>query len=693
MTPAPEPAAGAWQLPAAAASDPFVLHGCRLKPGCRLEETSRFSDEVWNLAPAMLKQHERRLILDFQLIPDTHRQVAKELCHAMLSGPVPGGEKRPAVATIRTAFTEYIRFLRWAADRAPRLDALGGKDLEDYQRYLMRSLAAASARQSARAGARKFWLWRSCLPSGGLTFDPVHTDGWGEGTAHQPENATARIPEQVLGPLFVWAMRFINDFSADILTADRTWRTPPAAADRPSYGQVPGQLRRWLDKRVASGRPLPGWRGTPSMTALAHATGCSRISLSRHRHMIDEAAALVGVSPQAVTDQPIRGRLDGKPWIEAILADPSERDSLANLARLLQDACYVVLAFLSGARDSEIKHLQRGNLTIERDHDGTPYRWKMRSRAFKAEADPTGVPATWRIGEPAAQAIIVLEQLQPATVRYLFTPLAHTPGARPDAASHVLTSGATNTRLNRLIDWINDYCQRHRRSDGIPPVDAAPWHLTNRQFRRTLAWYIARRPGGVIAGALAYRHHCIHVFEGYAGTSQSGFRAEVESEQALARGEHLMTAIDAHEHTQLTGPAADEAARRLEAFGARAHFQGTIVLDETRLRRLMARHDPAVYPGQYVTCVHDHSKALCEKARTQRSELLPDHGGCKPLTCRNVALTSQNTAAWQREIDRIDRRIASRPPLPPLLQHRLETRRAEITALLRHDPATPPETT
>lgn len=107
-----------------------------------------------------------------------------------------------------------------------------------------------------------------------------------------------------------------------------------------------------------------------------------------------------------------------------------------------------------------------------------------------------------------------------------------------------------------------------------------------------------------------------------------------------------------------------------------------MVLDDNRLRRIMTRHDPAVYPGEYITCVHDHTKALCEKARHGRGEGLPDHGGCKPLACRNVALTPENTAAWQREIDRIGRRLASRPLLPPLLRHRLEARRAEIVAFL-----------
>ncbi len=669
-------------------ADPFVFHGRRLRPGCRLEDTSRFSDDVWVLGPAMLKKHERRFILDFTLIPAVHRQVGKELCYAMLSGAVPAGEERPAVGSLRTAFTEYVRFLRWAADRVPRLDALTGVDLEDFQRYLRRTLPAAGARQGARAGVRKFWLWRNALPSGALRFDPKHLDSWGEPTAYASENATARIPEEVLGPLFVWAMRFIDEFSADILVADLAWRTPPPPASEPhDYGQLPVQLRAWLDGRIASQRPLPAWRGKTSTTAIADALGRSRISLGRYRQMIDEAAAVVGTSPQTVSDQPIRGHLDGEPWIEAILADHTERDGLAALARLLQDACYLILAFLSGARDSEIKHLKRGGLTIERDADDTPYRWKMHSLAFKAENDPAGVPAVWSIGEPAARAIAVLERLQPPGKDYLFARLQHSPGSKPNAVSQVLTSGATNARLNTFAAWVNDYCQRHGRPDGIPTIDGRTWHLKNSQFRRTLAWFIARRPGGVIAGALAYRHHCVQVFEGYAGTSDSGFRAEVESEQALARGEHLMAAVDAHEHTSLTGPAAAESARRLETFGARARFQGKVVLDDNRLRRLMAKHDPAVYPGEYITCVHDHAKALCERARHRGSEGLPDHGGCKPLACRNVALTPENIAAWQREIDRITKRLATRPTLPPLLRHRLEERRAEITAFLMKNTA------
>ena len=261
------------------------------------------------------------------------------------------------------------------------------------------------------------------------------------------------------------------------------------------------------------------------------------------------------------------------------------------------------------------------------------------------------MPATWIVGEPVARAIAVMEAFQPPGTDILFTRLPHGYGTRHRVrdASAMLNS-TTNENLNLFVTWVNAYCDKQGRADGIPTVNGRMFRLMTSHFRRTLAWFIARRPGGTIAGALQYRHHGIQIFEGYAGTSDSGFRAEVESEQALARGEHYLAMVDAHEHTELTGPAAIEAARRLEGFGHRARFQGIVVTDERRLKRIMERQDPAVYPGTYITWVHDHSKALCERARRGRFEGLPDHGHCQPLACRNVALNSSNTEAWQSEI-------------------------------------------
>ncbi|RAY12952.1 hypothetical protein DPM19_23395 [Actinomadura craniellae] len=54
------------------------------------------------------------------------------------------------------------------------------------------------------------------------------------------------------------------------------------------------------------------------------------------------------------------------------------------------------------------------------------------------------------------------------------------------------------------------------------------------------------------------------MFQSYVGTSESGLRAEVESEQALNCGEYLVDMIDAHRYWDLTRPGAQDAVARLE---------------------------------------------------------------------------------------------------------------------------------
>jgi hypothetical protein len=78
----------------------------------------------------------------------------------------------------------------------------------------------------------------------------------------------------------------------------------------------------------------------------------------------------------------------------------------------------------------------------------------------------------------------------------------------------------------------------------------------------------------------------------------------------------------------------------LEEFGNQAAFTGTVVTDTHRLARLIKKHDPAVYPGRYATCVFNPDKALCIRTTDATGKLGPTLGDCKPLDCNNVALTS-----------------------------------------------------
>lgn len=419
------------------------------------------------------------------------------------------------------------------------------------------------------------------------------------------------------------------------------------------------------------------------MTRLAALLGCHRRDLIDRIDMIDAAAAVVGIADSAfIETDAITGTLDGKPWVTAINTWPALPTSLAALARQLQIACYITTAFLSGMRDVEVKHIKRGCVEIKRDEDGRPYRWKIHSRAFKGEDDVTGVDATWTVCEAVARAVHVLEQLQEPGQDYLFGALPHRSGqAKGDQKDRAVGVGATILNLNLFVDFVNSLCEQHGRTDTIA-AGSSGLHLKTRVFRRTLAWYIARHPGGVVAGALQYRHHSIQMFEGYAGTSDSGFRAEVESEQAIARGEVYMEMIDSHQHVSLAGPSSAEAARRLTEFDQHVQFEGQVVLDQHRLKRIMKRHNPAIFPGDYITCVNDPVKALCEKARRGNSEDLPARSGCQPLACQNVALTAENIRTWRAEIDRIDEHLSRVPLLAPRLQTLLTRRRQKIVDFL-----------
>ena len=313
-----------------------------------------------------------------------------------------------------------------------------------------------------------------------------------------------------------------------------------------------------------------------------------------------------------------------------------------------------------------------------RDSTGAAYRWRLTSRVFKGQRDPAGTPETWIIGAPAARAVAVLEELQPSGEDLLFRrPLSRTQGRAAD----VVDTLSTNRQLNEFVIWVNAYCARAGRADIITNTDGSVFRLRSSQFRRTLAWFIARRPGGSIAGAIQYKHHGIQMFEGYAGTSRSGFRAEVESEQALLRGEHLTDIATTYPH-DLTGPAAEEARRRLDVLTANPDFPGLVLADPVRTRRFLARHEPDIYPGTYATCVFTAATARCLPPSRAAASTVPALERCHPLECANVTLTSSNTAALRREHDRLENALTDPTLLPPLLAHRLRRRQHDVARLL-----------
>ncbi|KMS80287.1 hypothetical protein ACH49_08390 [Streptomyces leeuwenhoekii] len=666
--------------------DAFVLGRRRLRSGIRRSDTSRLRDDIWRLSPALHQRQQSSLILNFLAIPARFRPAVKLLFYALLNSKPPAGERRLGVVTIHGYFQALKEFLDWL-DPQPHdcFGSLTPDDLRLFQKHLLATVSSPGQRANHRRPVRLLWTWREYLADDHLALDPERLeDDWQEGTSRvrRRENSHPRIPEQVISPLVIWSLRFVDDFADDILAAQDEWLALQKKTHRdPQTGHgARRRLAALMRRYQAERRPLPGGTGGQhgiNIRHLAREVDCDRQTLMALAswELIEQARQDVGVDDSTYLRTEIRGLLDGDPWMTRISYD----EDLTVLVRILTAAAYTLIAYLSGMRDSEVKHLRRGCLTTDADRTGKITRRKITSMAFKGEDTPLGVEATWVIGRPVARAVEVLERLQPKRQRWLFAvpPSSHT--HKKPRNTGAKTTKATNNDLNLMVTWINEYCRRHGRTDHVPDVGQRPWRLSTAQFRRTLAWFIGRRPGGSIAGAIQYRHLSVQMFEGYAGTSKSGFRAEAQQEALLARGEGLSLMVDRHEHERLCGPSADEARIRLDKFGDRVRFLGKTP-DDDQMKKLMERNDPRVYPGRFVTCTDNPNRRLCRLPG--ENDTTPDPGQCKPLACRNVALTDTNIQAWLQRLAERDARLQAADVLAPRIRVRLEEDRAEIRAFL-----------
>ncbi|WP_060887275.1 hypothetical protein [Streptomyces caniscabiei] len=102
----------------------------------------------------------------------------------------------------------------------------------------------------------------------------------------------------------------------------------------------------------------------------------------------------------------------------------------------------------------------------------------------------------------------------------------------------------------------------------------------------------------------------------------------------------------------LAGPAGAEAEGRLAEFARHTVFDGQVVNDEARPRRIAPRHDPHVYPGTFVPCVHNPDRALCRAPA--EADVQPVLADCQPLACRNTALTPANHEALSTDLTQLE---------------------------------------
>ncbi|WP_079158487.1 hypothetical protein [Streptomyces caniscabiei] len=204
----------------------------------------------------------------------------------------------------------------------------------------------------------------------------------------------------------------------------------------------------------------------------------------------------------------------------------------------------------------------------------------------------------------------------------------------------------------------------------IPPDPHG--RIGTERFRRSLAWHIARRPGGLVALAIQYGHLRPSVAAGYAARSRDGIHDLLDVETARATIDSVADLNAALEDgLGISGPAAR---RAIKAAATAPQYTGTLITAR-QARQILANPHLAVYdnPHTLLTCVYKREKALCHRGLKDT----PSLDQCVPA-CANIARTDQHATGLRLRASTLDQQAGH---VPGPLGERLRNNAARLRGL------------
>jgi hypothetical protein len=661
----------------------------------------RFSDDVWDVRP-FVPRTTPLTRADFTTITDAgHRRTIREYLYSRINHGVPASQRSGTARPMKITnlYGEFREVRQILADLA----AAGAARLADVDHDHLDTVLAGW-KQFPDGAAGLVGVVKHLAAHGPFLTDHLTITPWPgrganvvAGRRPPPENATPRIPEHIIAPLLKAAVFYVQTASADLIAA----RTELDHLDNALTGihLGPGQprarlhdfiARRRLEHRGipalpvrsahrAPGAVIDGVVQAPNLTLIALLAGVPGGSWY-HQDLLKAAGQELGYEAGGLDTAMSIWPDTARPWRARL--DPS---ALGTELLHLRTACWILIAYLSGMRDAEVRELGRDCAFTEPGADGRT-RYKLRGRVFKNRG-LTGDHAEWVVLEIVHHAVNVLLAIN-------------------DDPTHLFghSRGDTHTLLDPMLVRLARF-QSHA-SELFPAPGAAtteagddpPWTLTTRQFRRTLAWHIAHQPFGIIAGARQYQHAQVAVFEGYAGTSASGFADEVAAEQAIAR-------LDYVEHLYLDwnngGHSGGGAAAAINAEFARIRAElgdlpGTVA-DQGRLRVMLDHLTVILHPGALGDCFHRTETAACSDIARQlgkpAGKPMPMLDACG--RCPNARRTPVHLPRLQQARNQAQEVVdaAGRRPVPPLQRAALEQHVEQLDKLIAQCRPADPEGT
>ncbi|MFC8829471.1 integrase [Streptomyces sp. NPDC057137] len=659
------------------------------------EPVSRFGDAIWSLAPLNVNPSVERKRILWATFPAASRSELQQITYTFINQSLPDSfllgrsgawRSRMNAESIYEVVMTWRYFAGWLhGQNITTLSHCSDQTYSDFIAHLVRGRGLSRATVVHRMTAlTRLWVFDTLSTHPvGIAQPPWEHEGVDDylppAEEGGGENSTEPITPATMGPLLIWSMRVVDDLSTDILAA---WaekeRLIEVAQRTDGTKKSLTALKTYLQEIAAVGGLIPMHvHAGKHVTSVSYIAGLTGSSINQVNNMLRRKVwrnyrdQHPGPSPLPVT---MTTFVNGRRWTKAI--DFAHADVLM---RHLGTACFIVLAYLTGMRPGEVLGLRTGCCP-----EPATGRHLIFGTVYKTARDEDGnhhsggelreVP--WVAIAPAANAIRTLEKIVPSD-SLLFEASAHDfPNHRGDYVGSVLTH-TMNARIENFITWANELSDRLDLPSESIPADPHGRVGTSR-FRRTLAWHIARRPGGLVALAVQYGHMRTAVSGAYAARSRDGIHTLLDIETARATADTLMVLNDSlAEGAGLSGPAAR---RAIHAAAHAPTFIGSI-RTARQARDILSNPALAVHdnPHAYLMCVYNRDKALCH--RTIAADA-PSLDRCVS-SCTNITRTDQHAAEMTWQAETLEEQAASEAvPLP--LADRLGDEAARLRQLVEH---------
>jgi integrase len=298
------------------------------------------------------------------------------------------------------------------------------------------------------------------------------------------------------------------------------------------------------------------------------------------------------------------------------------------LVSRLYDACFVIIAYLVGARVSEILGLKAGCIVERPSADGMEAFTYLSGRIYKTADSPGGQPHRWVAPAPVERAVTVLERLsEPARRSSGRDELWLMADAGDDGSFHIRRSANLIDRLNGpFATFIN-----------LPHHDSRPWHLSPHQGRKTFARFVGRRDRTGLHALAAHFGHVTRVMTdaSYVGTDfELGDLIDaIALDETRTALEELLTA------TRLAGKAG-------RTITARSRFRGRTRDGDVKeyVDFILRETDMRLGVCDWGYCVYRRESAACLGGDSGPNPVLRTQSTC--AGCANFAVTEKHRPVW-----------------------------------------------